>query len=323
MAESIDTCPVWGDGFQAEGYYDRGNVRHTVTDSPRAGGGYVMDFFGQSASSLDTLQKARLTTMLIDRRLQGDILPRITGETVEEAKRRSPLSVPERAERLLQYFANQSEDIGAGHYIGLNDASEWGALAWSESTEWFRVLKIAEYLATKDWIKLSDRGDSAEIEVLVDGFDRIAERTTNVDSSQAFVAMWFDEETDAAFEDAIRPAILNAGFKPVRIDRELNVDKIDDAIIANIRRSRFLVADFTHGKDGARGGVYYEAGLAHGLNLPVIFTCRRDMVDKLHFDTRQYVHILWDTNSLGNLYAELLDRIGARIGEGPETRANS
>ena len=104
----------------------------------------------------------------------------------------------------------------------------------------------------------------------------------------------------------------------MRIDRELDVDKIDDAIVANIRKSRFLVADFTHGKDGVRGGVYYEAGLAHGLNLPVIFTCRNDLVDELHFDTRQYVHILWDKNSLDGLYTELLNRIRARIGEGPE-----
>ena len=56
----------------------------------------------------------------------------------------------------------------------------------------------------------------------------------------------------------------------------------------------FLVADFTHGEGGARGGVYFEAGFAYGLGIPVIYTCRADMVDKLHFDTRQYAHILWE-----------------------------
>ena len=47
------------------------------------------------------------------------------------------------------------------------------------------------------------------------------------------------------------------------------MDKIDDEIIGEIRRSRFLVADFTHGDKGARGSVYYEAGFAYGLGLPV------------------------------------------------------
>lgn len=38
-------------------------------------------------------------------------------------------------------------------------------------------------------------------------------------------------------------------------------NKIDDEIIGEIRRSAFIVADFT----GHRGGVYFEAGFAMGL----------------------------------------------------------
>ncbi|MFC1886373.1 hypothetical protein ACFLZM_04890, partial [Thermodesulfobacteriota bacterium] len=66
--------------------------------------------------------------------------------------------------------------------------------------------------------------------------------------------------------------------------------KIDDEIIAQIRRSRFIVADFT----GHRGGVYYEAGFAKGLGLEVIWTCNKNDIDKLHFDIRQYNCIDWD-----------------------------
>ena len=66
-----------------------------------------------------------------------------------------------------------------------------------------------------------------------------------------------------------------------------------DEIIAEIRRSRFLVADFTHGEDGARGGVYYEAGFANGLGIKVIHTCREDAVRTLHFDTSHINHIVW------------------------------
>lgn len=318
MAESIDTCPLWGRRFQARGNHDRGNARYIVEDSPRAGGGFVMDLFGQSASALDESQKARLTTILINRRIQGDLRPRITEEMIEDARSRPHLLVPERAERLLRCFVENSEHIGQQFKMGENDVDEWRALAWSETEKWNEAIHFAEYLEKRGWITHTSYGERSVIVVLVDGYSKIAEQPTNIDSSQAFVAMWFDDETDAAFEDAIKPAIQDAGYKPVRIDRELDVDRIDDAIIANIRESRFLVADFTHGKNGVRGGVYYEAGLAHGLNLPVIFTCRRDMVEKLHFDTRQYVHILWDTGALQSLYTELLDRIRARIGEGSE-----
>ena len=56
-----------------------------------------------------------------------------------------------------------------------------------------------------------------------------------------------------------------------------------------------LVADFTQGETGPHGGVYYEAGFAHGLNIPMVFTCRKDTLKNIHFDTRQYPHIVWET----------------------------
>ena len=83
-------------------------------------------------------------------------------------------------------------------------------------------------------------------------------------------------------------------YEAVRIDRKEHVNKIDDEIIAELRRARFVVADFTHGETGVRGGVYYEAGFAHGHDIPVVFCCRKDVIDEIHLDTRQYNHITWD-----------------------------
>ena len=132
--------------------------------------------------------------------------------------------------------------------------------------------------------------------------------------------MWFDDSMEEAYEQGMQPAIEAVGYSPLRIDREEFVGKIDDAIIAEIRRSRFVVADFTHGDGGARGGVYYEAGFAHGLDLPVIFTCRSDMIDKVHFDTRQFNHIVWENPD--DLREKLANRIGSVIGDGPNARGS-
>lgn len=107
--------------------------------------------------------------------------------------------------------------------------------------------------------------------------------------------MLFDESTKAVYEKGIEPAIWEADYEPMRIDRKERINKIDDEIFAESRRSRFLVADFTQGESGACGGVYYEAGFAHGLNISVIFTCQEDAICKVHFDTRQYNHITWKT----------------------------
>ena len=150
----------------------------------------------------------------------------------------------------------------------------------------------------------------------VKGYARLAElETTDTESSKGFVAMWFHASTNDAWEQGIKPGIEAAGYEPSRIDQKEYVNKIDDEIIAEIRRSRFVVADFTQGEDGASGGVYYEAGFAHGLDIPVIFTCKKNALDKVHFDTRQYNHITWETPE--ELREKLAARISAVIGDGP------
>ncbi len=132
--------------------------------------------------------------------------------------------------------------------------------------------------------------------------------------------MWFDASMNDVYEKGIEPAIKEAGYEPMRIDRKQHNNKIDDQIIDEIKYSRFLVADVTQDESGARGGVYYEAGFAHGLKdcgrkIEVIFTCRKDVIDEVHFNIRQYNHIIWETPE--DLKERLVNRIAAVIGDGP------
>lgn len=140
----------------------------------------------------------------------------------------------------------------------------------------------------------------------LNGWKHIA-KLRKIDSKQAFVAMWFDPSIDEIWEQGIKPALEETGYKPLRIDLEEHNEKICDKIIAEIRKSGLLIADFT----GQRGGVYFEAGFALGLGIPVIWTCRKDYVSTLHFDTRQYNHIIWE--SAEELKKKLKNRIIATI----------
>ena len=85
------------------------------------------------------------------------------------------------------------------------------------------------------------------------GGDELRREVNVSESTQCFIAMWFHESTTDALERGIEPAIEETGYEPLRIDRKEHINQIDDEIIAEIRRSRFLVADFTHGEDGPRG----------------------------------------------------------------------
>jgi len=153
---------------------------------------------------------------------------------------------------------------------------------------------------------------ASRFQLTMHGWQKFAElKEKGVATTQAFVAMWFDASTDEAWTDGLHKGIAASGYDPLRIDQTEHVNKICDEIIAQIRRSRFVVADYT----GHRGGVYYEAGYAAGRGLIVIPTCRQDEMNKLHFDIRQYNCIDWQTPA--ELASRLQARIEALVGEGP------
>lgn len=132
--------------------------------------------------------------------------------------------------------------------------------------------------------------------------------TRRTDSRRIFVAMWFDASM-SVFEKAIEGAIQDEGFECRIIKNIEHNNDICDEIVAEIRKSRFVVADFTAGccrkcavcEEKAtcrnmvrqRGGVYFEAGFALGLGIPVIWTVREDQLKDIHFDTRQYNYIVY------------------------------
>lgn len=151
-------------------------------------------------------------------------------------------------------------------------------------------------------------GDNQNLKITLNGWKKIEELNKfKTDSDQAFVAMRFHESMNNAYKLGIEPALIETGFHPYRVDIDLTVKKIDDSIIAEIRRSGLLIADFTEN----RPAVYFEAGFAMGLGVPIIWTCRDDCVKDLCFDTRQYPHIKWKKES--ELKEQLVNRIEANF----------
>lgn len=328
VSETIKTCPIWGTGHEAEGTYDPETKTYEIEESKRTFAGYkirksLLDLFVKRMSDS---KKAQLTTWIIDQWLRVNDLPEITFGVLSDVQRKRPLPVHVRADRLLKYvsLSTRSQQLGKFvHYQGI-----WNEmLAWSESTDQSDVRYLLDYLEKKGWLERDpfgpEIGQNVNWRVSVEGHTRVDElehEERPQDSSQAFIAIWFHESMTETYENGIEPAVMEVGYEPLRIDRKEHINKIDDEIIAEIRRSRFLVADFTQGDDGARGGVYYEAGFAHGLGIPVIFTCRKDAVDTLHFDTNHYNHIVWSTPE--ELRDSLRNRILAVIGEGPEAHVS-
>lgn len=156
----------------------------------------------------------------------------------------------------------------------------------------------------------NDKTDNvvASLYLTAEGLKKVEELLKqSIESSQGFVAMWFDESMREIYDSYISKAIRDAGFEPCIIRNKEYNDDICDEIMAQIRKSRFLIADTT----GHRNGVYYEAGFAYGLNLPIIWACREDHFKDTHFDVNHNNFIVWKTGE--DLYTKLKNRILATV----------
>lgn len=214
-------------------------------------------------------------------------------------------SFHERANKLLLFFEKETEYAGKT----LEKTEEWISRCWAINKE--ELAEILSFLSDTKRIKMN----GSYIKITPDGWKHLETlKTINPQNHQCFVAMWFDESLDKIYYEAIAPGISDAGYTPHRVDQKEHNGKINDEIIAQIKRSRLLLADFTD----HRPGVYYEAGFAQGLNLEVIWLCKEGDIDNPHLDVRQYNCIEWTENNLKDFRKRITDRIAATVGWGPK-----
>lgn len=127
-------------------------------------------------------------------------------------------------------------------------------------------------------------------------------------SKNCFIAMSFDDVVQD-IRDAIKSASRKTGFNPILVDEQHpeSDQTVNDKIVAEIKKCKFLIADFTQ----QRAGVYFEAGYAAGRGLSVIYSCREEDFKKSHFDTNHFGHIIYKTPE--ELKEKLIDKIEAWI----------
>jgi nucleoside 2-deoxyribosyltransferase len=228
----------------------------------------------------------------------------ITSYTIRDLIESAPVpkSPIEVVDRVLPLIAERTPEFGKAATLRANDYP----LFYLRSPDELRGVTEAAF--ERGLTRSEPSGNDLAIWLTVKGWERVQElRDKQPLTRQAFVAMHFDPTLKPLYDDAIKLALKETGYSPLRIDEVHHNDKIDDRIVAELRRSGLVVADFTN----HRGGVYFEAGYALGRGIPVIWTCREDDVQHAHFDTRQFNHITWATPE--ELRAKLRDRIRATL----------
>lgn len=335
--QTIQICPIW-DNTQVQL-----EVPVRPCNSPRAGGRFLLEQSG--ASLLDSLtdrQKTNLSYWIYHHNLRYHLFdepsawqgePLILNHAWVEAHRdRTPLT-SDCVLTFLREIIRQDDAIKPHESLGAEALREkiqearnlqqaaggcrndrdWSALQWHATKQgWLQKQHLFSIDPREGGLRQLDI--SARIHV---------EKQLGIvgQSRQGFVAMWFDKSMDTAYTDGIKPACEAAGYESLRIDKKEHLNKVDDEIMVEIRRSRFVVADFTTSKEyGHCGGVYFEAGLARGERIPVIHTCHKDCMEDVHFDTNHFNHLIWETPD--ELREKLRNRIEATVGRGPLNRSN-
>ena len=211
----------------------------------------------------------------------------------------------EQIDNMILFLGKHSQFLG--HTISLNprqpNSLSYQLKAWIGSATDQNLCAITDALKSRGLIDafIAGSGELLWAKLLLDGwayFKSLQER--NPESKQIFMAMEFNEEAENFMNTHLKPLTKEMGFELKLLNEIINEKSlIDDKLRVEIKRSRILICDLTHGNRGA----YWEAGYAEGLGIPVLYICREDVLkstskeERPHFDVNHQEIFTWEKDN--------------------------
>lgn len=305
MSKEVATCPICkrSEGVQEE----RINSSMASYHCPVCGGYEIPVFLPEMNGAASPNRK--LSAWIREQNERGEPVRFMREGMIESILAGIPDYRPlEKQLKFLQAVERRSH--APGDTVNLNLREDF-SLAYASGFEEFTF-----YLTALKQRGLANSTTSGQVTITAPGWDYLDKHASDLEEkTQAFVAMSFSDDMRPLWKDAIEPAVKKAGYTAYRVDEEPHSDNIIFKIMAEIKNSRFVVADVTEQKNG----VYFEAGYALGLGLPVIWCVRKNDAGNVHFDTAQYNQVRWDSSE--QLKESLYDFICAIIGKRSRSQA--
>jgi hypothetical protein len=124
-----------------------------------------------------------------------------------------------------------------------------------------------------------------------------------------FVIQPFDKGPyDKRYDDILKPAIIDAGLEPYRVDQDPSVSVPIDDIERNIRDAEICLADISTNNPN----VWYEVGYAFANGKPVVLICAEPRLDPYPFDVRHRHVIPYATHSSSD-FEKLKKDVASRL----------
>lgn len=309
----LHNCPICRTNLEMPGSYDMEFGRSTF-DCPSCGYFKCTEELDDVLPKLVAGDRVRLSGAIRElsdraKRDRSAEFPLIRSDNIKLLLASAPASfdVGTKVRKMLSAVARHS--AYPGEWVDFADNTSHPLAFGDGFGEWSY---LTDYGVDQQWLEKDrrDRSGNIQLRLTPSGWEEV-QRRPRIESVQGFVAMRFHRSTDDVYLNGFQPAIAECGYRCLRIDAAQFNGDIVDRLMAEIRDSRFVVADLT----GHRRGVYFEAGFAMGLDIPVIWTCRSDRAGKTHFDAEHFNQIRWD--SPADLHEKLGNRIKATIGRGP------
>ncbi len=221
----------------------------------------------------------------------------------------------QQADNLISYIADNIKQMGKDIEIEYNSLKGKQIQALIGAVDRDNLVALLLELINNKWIvntrpqsQASWRGS-----LTMAGWKRAEElKKVNKKSSQAFMAMKFDDKQQKFIKEILAPSIKKLGFDLKLLPEIASKESlIDNKLRVAIKQSRFLICDLTHGNQGA----YWEAGYAEGLGLPVIYICEQKTLDdktNIHFDVNHQEIYTWKEDDKESIES-FLDRVNDKI----------
>lgn len=244
-----------------------------------------------SALKYGMLSRPRTGYIAVTERARQAIRPQKPGDEIE-AMRQAVLEAPEISDVYKHY---RGEDLPDGSFFtnALVDKFKIPADKVPEFSGIFiESLESAHLLEKKgDKFRVLDVTSSDNLDS-----EAVSRRTSGpapkiIAGDSCFVVMPFADPIGEYFQYVYEPAIKKAGLKAVRADADIfGTGKIIDQIWSGINAAKVLVAELTT----KNPNVFYELGLAHALNKPVVLVSSNE--GDVPFDLRHIRVIYYDVS---------------------------
>jgi nucleoside 2-deoxyribosyltransferase len=126
---------------------------------------------------------------------------------------------------------------------------------------------------------------------------------------RCFVIQPFDNGPyDKRYRDVLKPAIIDAGLEPYRVDEDAGTSVIIDDIEKGIQASDICLADITPDNPN----IWYEVGYARANGKAVVLICAESRPTEFPFDVRHRTIVSYSLESASD-FAKLHQDVTARL----------